>query len=64
MQHKEIDPAEGILHQAEGVDLLPCNLDLSGLELVMAGVTSREVMDMIAVQIVVLSLMEARIQRN
>ena len=27
-----LDPRDGILHHAEGVDLLPANIELSGLE--------------------------------
>lgn len=37
-----IDPAEGILHHGEGVDVLPGNIELSGLEISMNGVISRE----------------------
>ena len=33
---------EGILHHEEGVDLLPGNIELSGLEITMNGVMSRE----------------------
>jgi len=44
MQHEAVGPEEGILHQEEGVDLLPCNLDLAGLELSMVGVNCREML--------------------
>jgi chromosome partitioning protein len=37
-----IDPQEGILHHEEGVDLLPCNIELSGLEVSLVNVMSRE----------------------
>lgn len=37
------DPSKfGILHHAEGVDILPCNIELSGLEVSLVGVWSRE----------------------
>ena len=39
---EEIDPSEGIIHHAEGVDILPGNIELSGLEISMNGVISRE----------------------
>ena len=37
-----IDPQEGILHHAEGVDLMPSNIELSGLEVSLVNVMSRE----------------------
>ena len=37
-----IDTQEGILHHEEGVDLLPCNIELSGLEVSLVNVMSRE----------------------
>ncbi|MBR0091138.1 MAG: ParA family protein [Lachnospiraceae bacterium] len=36
------EPTEGILHHAEGFDLLPCNIDLASLEVAMVNVMSRE----------------------
>lgn len=39
---KEFDPEEGILHHAEGVDLMPGNLSISGLEMEMVGAFRRE----------------------
>ena len=39
---EELEPGEGILHQEEGVDLLPGNIDLSGLEVSLVNVMSRE----------------------
>lgn len=36
------DMTEGILHHDEGVDLLPGNIELSGLEVSLTGVISRE----------------------
>ena len=35
-------PAEGILHHEEGIDLMPANLDLAGMELKLAMVMNRE----------------------
>jgi chromosome partitioning protein len=39
---EKIDPMEGILHHEEGVDLLPGNIELSGLEVSLVNVISRE----------------------
>ena len=39
---KEIAPDEGILHHAEGVDLMPANIELAGLEVGLVNVMSRE----------------------
>lgn len=39
---EEIDQMEGILHHEEGVDLLPGNIELSGLEVSLVNVISRE----------------------
>ena len=40
---KPLPPAEGILHHKEGVDLMPANLDLAGMELKLVMVMNREV---------------------
>lgn len=37
-----VEPLDGILHHDEGVDLLPANIELSGLELSLVNVMSRE----------------------
>ena len=42
INEEEIDPQEGILHHAEGVDLMPSNIELSGLEVSLVNVMSRE----------------------
>ncbi len=39
---EELDPEEGILHHEEGVDLMPSNIELSGLEVSLVNVMSRE----------------------
>lgn len=39
---EEIGSEEGILHHEEGVDLLPANIELSGLEVSLVNVMSRE----------------------
>lgn len=39
---EEVDPAEGILHHEEGIDLMPGNIELSGLEVSLVNVMSRE----------------------
>ena len=36
------DVKDGILHHSEGIDLMPGNIDLSGLEITLTGVMSRE----------------------
>ncbi len=38
----EIKPTEGILHHEEGIDLIPSNIELSGLEVSLVNVMSRE----------------------
>ena len=38
----EITPTEGILHHEEGIDILPGNIELSGLEVSLVNVMSRE----------------------
>ena len=43
MNDVDIDPMDGILHHAEGVDVLPANIELSGLEVALVNVMSREV---------------------
>ena len=42
INEEDIDPQEGILHHAEGVDLMPSNIELSGLEVSLVNVMSRE----------------------
>lgn len=42
INEEEIDAAEGILRHDEGVDLMPGNIELSALEVSLAGVMSRE----------------------
>ena len=42
MNDVDIDPMDGILHHAEGVDVLPANIELSGLEVALVNVMSRE----------------------
>ena len=37
-----IDPHDGILHHQDGVDLMPANMELSGLEVSLVNVMSRE----------------------
>ena len=39
---EEFDMADGILHHDEGIDILPGNIELSGLEISLIGVISRE----------------------
>ena len=34
MNDQSIPPGEGILHHAEGIDLIPANIELAGLEAV------------------------------
>ena len=42
VQQKPFDPAGYILHQDEGVDLLPANIDLAMVEMNLVGVMGRE----------------------
>lgn len=42
MTEKAIEPGEGILHHEEGVDLVPANIQLSGLEVSLVNTMSRE----------------------
>lgn len=42
INEEDIDPQEGILHHEEGVDLMPSNIELSGLEVSLVNVLSRE----------------------
>jgi len=42
IQDEFIEPSEGILHNAEGVDLVPANMELSGMEVALVGAMSRE----------------------
>lgn len=42
IQDQTINPADGILHHVEGVDLMPSNIELSGMEVTLANVMSRE----------------------
>ena len=37
-----VSPGEGIIHHAEGVDLLPANIELAGLEVTLVNTMSRE----------------------
>ena len=43
VKEERIDPAEGILATAEGIDLMPANVQLSGLELSLINEYGREV---------------------
>ena len=42
LSEQPIAPGEGILHHPEGVDLIPANIELSGLELSLVNAMSRE----------------------
>ena len=42
IKEEEIMPTEGILHHEEGIDILPGNIELSGLEVSLVNVMSRE----------------------
>ncbi|MCI5937337.1 MAG: AAA family ATPase, partial [Eubacterium sp.] len=39
---EEFDVAEGIIHHTEGIDLMPCNIDLSGVDVSLVNAMSRE----------------------
>ena len=42
IEDKPLLPSEGILHQEEGVDLLPANIDLAAMEVTLVNIMSRE----------------------
>ena len=42
LTEESFDPKEGILHHAEGVDLIPANIELSGMEVSLVNAISRE----------------------
>ena len=44
MNDQSIPPGEGILHHAEGVDLIPANIELAGLEVSLVNCMNREKM--------------------
>ena len=44
MNDQSIPPGEGILHHAEGVDLIPANIELTGLEVSLVNCMNREKM--------------------
>ena len=39
---KDFDATEGIIHHEEGIDLMPCNIDLSGVDVSLVNAMSRE----------------------
>ena len=42
ISEEPLTPGEGIIHHAEGVDLLPANIELSGVEVTLVNIMSRE----------------------
>ena len=44
INEEEFNPYEGILHHEEGVDILPANIELSGLEVSIVNVFAREML--------------------
>jgi chromosome partitioning protein len=44
INEQSFDPTAGIIHHSEGVDLLPANSTLAGLEISLAGLIGRETM--------------------
>ena len=44
MNDQSIQPGEGILHHAEGIDLIPANIELAGLEVALVNSMNREKM--------------------
>ena len=42
IQGRPLPPGGGILHHGEGVDLLPANIELSGMEITLVNIMSRE----------------------
>ena len=43
IQDRPVTHGEGMLHHEEGVDLLPANIDLAGMEMSLINVTSHEI---------------------
>jgi chromosome partitioning protein len=41
LNEETIDPGEGLLHHEEGVDLMPANIELSGMEVSLINAMSR-----------------------
>ena len=44
MNDQSIPPGEGVLHHAEGVDLIPANIELAGMEVSLVNCMNREKM--------------------
>ena len=44
MNDQSIPPGEGVLHHAEGIDLIPANIELAGLEVTLVNSMNREKM--------------------
>ena len=44
MNDQPIQPGDGILHHAEGVDLIPANIELAGMEVALVNSMNREKM--------------------
>lgn len=42
IRDQSIKPDEGMLHHAGGVDLIPANIELSGMEMLLVNAMSRE----------------------
>lgn len=42
IRDEELSPGDGILHHAEGVDLMPSNIELSAMEMTLVNAMSRE----------------------
>jgi chromosome partitioning protein len=42
LNEEPIDPGEGFLHHNEGIDLMPANIELSGMEVSLVNVMSQE----------------------
>ena len=42
LNEEPIDPGEGLLHHAEGVDLMPANIEISGMEVSLVNAMNRE----------------------
>lgn len=39
---EDVEPGEGIIHHEEGIDFIPANIELAGLETYLVNVMSRE----------------------
>ena len=65
MNDQPIPPGEGILHHAEGVDLIPANIELAGLEVALVNSMNREKMlKQVSDDAAVILMVDSNLQRE